>query len=153
MKSEEQSLAEQRRLHPHIKPKPMEQQFTVVVPGPRALGIPWEMVTIGHNGTEMVERREATDAPANGQPLMAMSGPDAGYATEIMAALQEKARDAAKGVSELSREEQWEAVNAAWHDHIEQKLRWMKGQTTVGAAGMHQRQRIVQNPGTRPGHH
>lgn len=153
MKSEQESYLEQKKLHPLIKPKAMEQQFTVVVPGPRALGIPWEQVTIGHDGNNIVERREATEAPANGTPLMAFSGPDAEYANEIMASLREKAEKSTKDVGQLSYREKWEAVNEAWQAHMEQKLRWMRGQSSFGAAGGFQRQRVEQNPDTRPGHH
>ena len=144
MKTEEESLAEQRKAHPLIKPKPMTQEMTMVVPGPRALGIPWEKVTIGHDGNDIVERREPTEAPATNQPIMALSGPDAGYANEIMEALIEKAKDKANGIQELTQAEAYAAVNEAWHAHIEQKLRWLKGISSFGAGGAIQRQRVVQ---------
>lgn len=152
MKTEQQAISEQKKLHPLIKPKAMTQEVTMIVPGPRALGIEWERVTLGHDGNNIVERREAAEAPATGQPVMALSGPDAGYAEEIMQALLEKAQEKAKNVDQLSQAEAFAAVNEAWHAHIEQKLRWMKGMSSMGAGGFIQRQRVTQNPGSRPAH-
>lgn len=119
MKTSEESYREQKRLHPYLPVKPMETVVTMILPGPRALGMPWERVEIGHNGNEMVMHREAADAPAGERPVIAMSGADAEYTNDIMAVMAEKA--AGRDLNSMSYEEKYALVNEAWMNHIEQK--------------------------------
>lgn len=150
-KTTRQVMDEQLRLHPYLKPQAPEAVMTLVVPGARALGEQWQKVTIGHDGNDIVVDREETTAPVGNRPVMVMSGPDAEYTSYIFAAAAEKAQG--RLVYELSPQEKWEAVNRAWHEFVEQKLRQLKGQSTFGPGGSVQRQRVAQNPATRPAHH
>lgn len=149
MKTLQQAREEQAKLHPYIKQEAMETVVTMILPGRRALGETWQKVTIGHNGSEMVYDKEATDAPEGGRPVIAMSGRDAEYTNHILAAAAEKARARLTSISELSAKEKWEAVNKAWFDYLEQKLAFAKGQSIFGPGKSIQRQRVVQNPNRR----
>lgn len=130
MKTSDESYREQKRLHPYLPVKPTTVVTTMIIPGRRALGEGWQKVTLGHDGNEMVVDREATDAPATGRPVIAMSGADAEYTDEILAAVADKAQG--RALHELSYQEKWEAVNKAWFDHIEQKKLAFRRASTFG---------------------
>lgn len=153
MKQADQARAEARRLHPFIKNVEPAAVITMIVPGRRALGEHWSLVTIGHDGHDLTVERQAAEAPADLRPIVAVSGPDAEYTRYILEAQVEKAQQRAATVDELSHRERHEAINAAWQAYVEDKLRWLRGQTTIGPGGMQQRQRVYQNPDTRPAHH
>lgn len=142
MKTLQQAREEQAKLHPYIKQEAMEAVVTMILPGRRALGEAWQKVTIGHNGSEMVYDKEATEAPEGGRPVIAMSGRDAEYTNHILAAAAEKARARSTSISELSVKEKWEAVNKAWFDFMEQKVAWGKGQSIFGPGGHIQRSKV-----------
>lgn len=144
-----QSLAEQKQAHPYFKPE-ITHEISMIVPGRRALGESWLRVTIGHDQDHMTYQTEAADAPADGKAIMAVSGQDAEMASYILTAQMEKAKARAVAPQALTREERFEMVNAAWQDFLEQKLRFLKGQSTFGSGGATQRQRLTQNPATRP---
>lgn len=144
-----QSLAAQRRLHPFLKPK-IEHGISMVIPGRRALGESWVRVTLGHDADNMTYEAQPAEAPADGKPIMVISGKDAEIAEYILTAQMEKAKERAVAPQELTHEERCELVNAAWRDYVEQKLRALRGQSTFGSGGFTQRQRVAQNPATRP---
>lgn len=146
--TEREAREEQLKLHPYLKPTPTTTQVTMVIPGARVYGEDWVEVRVGHDGDNIVVNREATEAPASGRPVFAVSGPDAEYTRHILAAAAEKA--AGRQVSEMSYEEKFAIVNAAWHDWLEQKKRALRGISTFGLGGSNQRQRVYQNPDTRP---
>lgn len=148
MKTSEDSYREQKKLHPYLPVTPTEAVITMIVPGRRALGETWSKVTIGHDDRDMVVDREDAEAPVGGRPVVAMSGPDAEYTNEILASLAEKA--AGRQLSEMSYAEKYRIANEAWMNFVEQKLKHLKGQSTFGAGVTVQRQRVVQNPETRP---
>lgn len=141
-------MAEQRRLHPLLRPE-IHHAISVVVPGRRALGEGWVRVTIGHDADHITYSTEAADAPADGKPIIAVTGADSEIADYILTAQMEKAKERAVAPQELTPQERYEAVNRAWLDYQEQKLRALRGQSTFGAGGSTQRQRIAQNPETR----
>ena len=143
------SIAEQKRLHPYMKPE-ITHEITMLVPGRRALGETWTKVTIGHDAENVTVATEAADAPADGKPIMAVTGADAEYASYILAAQVEKAKARAVAPQALTKQERYDILNEAWHAFLEQKIRHLKGQSTFGAGGATQRQRVVQNPETRP---
>lgn len=144
-----QSIAEQKKAHPYFKPE-ITHEISMIVPGRRALGESWVRVTIGHDADNMTYHSEAAAAPADGKPIMAVSGQDAEMASYILTSQMEKAKKRAVAPQALTRQERFDLVNAAWQDYVEQKLRFMKGQSTFGSGGATQRQRITQNPATRP---
>lgn len=149
MKRAEQSYLEQRRMHPYLKPE-IAEQVTLIVPGRRALGETWSKVVIGHDGDDITVHREDAQAPADGHSIMVVAGEDSGYTAYILDAAIEKAAERAVAVPELTPQERFEAVNEAWQAFMEDKLRHLRGQTTVGRTGMFQRQRVHQNPDSRP---
>lgn len=131
MKTSEESYREQKKLHPFLPVKPTTTITTLILPGRRALGEQWQKVTVGHDGNEMVIDREATDAPAGNRPVIAMSGPDAEYTNDILAAMAERA--AGRDINQMSYEEKWAIANEAWFNHIEQKQAAFKRISVSGA--------------------
>jgi hypothetical protein len=148
----EQSIAEQKQAHPFMRAEVIPD-ISMIVPGRRALGESWQQVVIGHDADNITVQTTDTEAPADGKPIMAMSGPDAMYAKYILDAQMEKAKSRSVLPSELSRKENYEALNEAFHNLIEEKLAWLKGRSSFGAAGAIQRQRVVQSPRSRPTWH
>lgn len=149
MLSKEQSLEKQSNQHPYIKPT-VADQITMVIPGRRALGEQWVKVTLGHDGEDMVYDRVAADAPADGKPIIALTGEDAEYAKYILQAQMDKAKARAVAPQELTHEERMKAVNEAWQAYMGDKLAWLKGRSTIGAGGLVQRNKVVQNPADKP---
>lgn len=139
----------------HI-PSHYTPQMTMIVPGRRALGETFTKVELGVRDDKIVIHTEPTEAPASGQTVAVMHGEDAKYAEYVMEAMDAKQKEAlAKGA--MTREEKrkiaYEALNRLWFDHIEQKKLWLKGTTQIGPSGLHQRQKVHQNPLSRPVHH
>lgn len=132
--------AEQKRLHPYIVPDEHEPIVTLIMPGRRALGEQWTKLTIGQQNGEMTYDTAPSERPADGKAIMAVAGADAEYARYIVEAQMEKAQERAVAPQELTAEERFEALNMAWQDFCEQKLRAFKGQTTIGPGGMSQRE-------------
>lgn len=147
-----ESIAEQKAAHPMFEPV-VTHDITMVVPGRRALGEDWVKVTIGHDADNIVYDTAPAEAPADRKPIMAVTGPEQEYASYILTAQMEKAKSRAVAPQELTPKERYDAVNEAWHDYMEEKLRHLRGVSTFGAAGGFQRQRVVQNPNTRPTMH
>ncbi len=150
--SVEESYAEQRKLHPFIKPV-QNHSITMVVPGRRSLGESWTKVEIGNDGTNITIATEAAEAPADGKPIVAMTGNEAAIANAIITKQYEMAKYRAVAPQEMTHEERYELVNAAWHDYIAQKIAHLKGRSVFGPGGSTQRQRVTQNPATRPAFH
>lgn len=121
---------------------------TLITPGRRALGESWSKVSVSWSPDERAYllEREDHEAPADGRPIVVPSlgnaSPDMinyilGYQmkeAEYREAEQQKSR-------EQRRRETFEKVNRMWQDYMEDKLRWLKGQTTIGAGGFNQRER------------
>ena len=147
-----ESIEEQKAAHPMFKPT-VTHDITMVVPGRRALGEDWVQVTIGHDADNIVYDTKPAEAPADRKPIMAVTGKEQEYASYILTAQMEKAKDRAVTPQELTAKERYDAVNAAWHDYLEQKILALRGTSTFGAAGGFQRQRVSQNPNTRPTMH
>lgn len=123
--------------------------ISIIMPGRRALGETWSRVNIGHTRDEIVVTREDAQAPADGKPFMAVTGPDAVYSEYIIEAMYEKAKNRPPS-DPLSEKERWEVVNEAWFNFMEQKIKYLSGSSQIGPTGLHQRQRVNQNPATRP---
>lgn len=144
-----ESYQEQRRLHPLIKPV-SNHSITMVVPGRRALGESWTRVTIGNDGDNITVDAEPTEAPADNKPIVAMTGNDAVIAQAIITKQMEMAHGRAVAPQEMTHAERYALVNAAWNDYVEQKIRALRGQSSFGPTGSFQRQRVYQNPDSRP---
>ena len=118
--------------------------MTMIVPGRRAMGEDWSKVVIRPDpdtGTYLVER-EATPAPADRSPIFV---PGLGnISTEMADFILERSRDESSARAKRPRQSAAEVkaeINRVWQDYCEQKLRGFQGRTTVGPAGMHQRER------------
>lgn len=145
-----ESIADQKRQHPYFKPE-VTPEISMIVPGRRALGETWTRVTIGHDADRITVDTAPAEAPADNIPIMAVTGPDAEYAKYILDAQLEKARDrAGQPPRGLTRQEKYDLVNEAWFAFMEQKQLHLMGRSTFGAGINVERQRIVQNPDTRP---
>lgn len=138
-----------------------ETHHTLIVPGRRALGEQWRKVTIGADADRVTVDSQPHEAPADGKPIMVMGSGDEGYIQDVVETQMGKA------LGRLLQEKddlcttrpcnhdgpgcgRWQYINQLWHDYIEQKLRWLRGQTTIGPGGVQQRQTVAQNPVTRP---
>src|SRR3990167_10366981 len=123
------------------KPNPL---MTMVVPGRRAMGEQWSKVNIypdPDTGTYVVEREDSA-APADQCPIFVpgMGNISLEMADFILERSRDEAGTRAKQPKRSEREIKAE-LNAAWHDFCEQKLRWYRGQSTLGPSGMGQRER------------
>jgi hypothetical protein len=145
----EESRREQKRLHPYIKPV-SNHAISMIVPGRRALGESWLRVTLGNDGDNITYSTEPTEAPADNKPIVAITGVNAEVAQAIITKQLEMAHGRAVAPQEMTHEERYALVNAAWHDWIEQKIRALRGVSTFGPGGANQRQRVYQNPSSRP---
>lgn len=125
---------------------PSNPIVTMVTPGRRAIGESWSKVSILWDSDERayVLQREDAPAPADNQPIFVPAlGNLSMQAVDFIIQSQQKEaeyRESEKVKSrDQKRKENWERVNRMWQDYMEQKLRWMRGQTTVGAGGLFQR--------------
>src|SRR3990167_1456473 len=120
------------------KPNPL---MTMVVPGRRAMGEQWSKVNIypdPDTGTYIVER-EDTAAPADQSPIFV---PGMGsISLEMADFILERSRDEARTRAKQPKRDAKKELNAAWQEFCEQKLRWYRGQSTLGPGGMSQRER------------
>lgn len=129
-------------LHPLIKDaNEVTPVFTMITHGRRALGEDWNKVTIGHDADEMTLEIEPAEAPVGGKPIVVVHEGEVEMIDYIITAAREKAAARAAQPAELTRQERYEAVNAAWQDYMANKLRWMQGVSTMGAGGLIQRER------------
>lgn len=132
----------------HI-PSNYTPQMTMVIPGRRALGEAWTQVEIGVRNDQIVAQAHAAEAPPSQQPFAILHGEDAKYAEELLAMMNDQQRASLAGGTMT--DDDRAAIRKLWMDHIENKLKWLRGQTQLGATGrMTQRQRVTQNPATRP---
>ena len=122
---------------------------TMVTPGRRALGESWSKVSIAWDSDERayVINREESPAPADNLPIFVPGlGNLSMEAVDFIIQSQMKESQYPESSKSLTRaqrqKEQHERINRMWHDYIEQKLRWMRGQTTVGAGGLFQREKV-----------
>lgn len=117
----------------------------MVVPGPRALGIPWQEVTLrpSEDGGKINIEKQATAAPATGMahiiPSMGnLSSEEVDFIMEgALKASDYQSRNPQKRMSEKEIND-W--ANRLWNDYVEQKLRAFKGTSTFGLGGHTQRQ-------------
>lgn len=157
-----------------VKKKDKRNLITVVKPGPRALGIENETVSIDINpNTDKIEvtttPTEAAQAPNGARTLAVFGASDPSYLKDILEAQKGKATEkkiiARDGdcdkmawvhgqLVRCAHDEppcpRYMLINEMWHNYIERKIRALKGQSSFGAGGGFQRQRVVQNPATRP---
>lgn len=127
--------------HPRIKDAgKVTPTFTMITPGRRALGEDWSKVTIGHTADEMTLEIEPTEAPVNRKPIVVAHEGEIEMIDYIIEAQRAKAGE--RSTDELTPQERYQAVNEAWQDYMADKLRWLKGTSTIGAAGLIQRQRV-----------
>ena len=117
----------------------------MIIPGRRALGEQWQEVTIGvKDDVIQVTENKPAEAPPNATPIftfgMTQLSPDAmNFILEGAIQQQEYARRKPKKPKVTDAEIE-EMVNRMWIDFCEQKLKWFKGQTTLGAGGFFQRE-------------
>src|SRR3990167_286767 len=118
--------------------------MSMIVPGRRTMGEDWSKVTVRPDpdtGKYLVER-EATPAPADNTPIFVpgLGNISADMADFILESQREEAKDRAKQPKQSEAEVKAE-MNQLWQAYCEQKLRWFRGQTTIGPGGMQQRER------------
>lgn len=139
-------------------------QITMLTPGRRALGEGWQLVTIGGDEDEITVERTPTEAPADGKPVIVVNSHDKydmGYVAAILEAQRGKqAEQKIIGPDPCGNRNcmhdgmhcgRFRLVNEMWHNFIGEKMAWLAGRSSIGAGGMIQREKVHQNPATRPG--
>ncbi len=129
-----------------LKGKPKAPVFDGIMPGPRALGRPWERVTVrpSDDGGKLVTTYEKAEAPATGMPHMipAMGN----LSTEEVDFIMEGALKASEYESRHPKREPvtekriQEMVQQMWMDYLQQKIYAYEGRSTFGPGGHTQRQ-------------
>jgi hypothetical protein len=129
-----------------LKSKPKAPIMKMVVPGPRALGIQWEEVTLrpSEDGGHIETERQATAAPATGLahiiPAMGnLSSEEVDFILEgsLKASEYESRKPRRQPVTDA---EIQQMVQQMWLDYMEQKIRAFDGRSTFGLGGHTQRQ-------------
>lgn len=125
------------------KPKPL---LKMIVPGRRALGEDWQEVTIAVQDDEIkVTESVAVAAPPSNRPVivpgMGTLPPDAIDHILQGALKQQEYMKQHPRRRPVSDGEVRRMVQALWEDYCEQKLKALKGQTSVGAGGIFQREK------------
>jgi hypothetical protein len=122
--------------------------ITLITPGRRALGEQWSKVSVTWSPDDRayVLEREDAEAPADGRaiaiPSLGNASPEMiNYILGYQMKEAEYRERAEAPTREQRRKETWERVNRMWQDYMEDKLRWLKGQTTIGAGGFNQREK------------
>lgn len=136
------------------KQKP-KVELKAVVPGPRALDMPWVEVSIGSQEGEAYVDIQKADAPTSA-PILAM-GEDAGWFRDVMEAQRGKQAEGAFTRAVTTGEGRctdllcshrhngcpaYRLMNEMFQNYVEQKLRWLKGQSTFGYGGFTQRMKV-----------
>jgi hypothetical protein len=115
----------------------------MVVHGRRSYGEDWQEVTVGVDNDEIkVIESRPTVAPPGGKPIMV---PGMGnLSMEAVDFLIEGARKSqeygGKSPQQMSLAEYTKWINETWQNFAEQKLKWFRGQTTLGPGGFYQRE-------------
>ncbi len=122
------------------KQKPI---MKMVTQGRRSYGEDWQEITIGIRDDEVaVIENIPTTAPAGGKPIYVPAMGN--LSMEQVDFLIEGARKAQEygsvHPSQMPLDEYKAWLNEQWQDYVEQKLKWLKGQTTLGPAGFNQRE-------------
>lgn len=121
---------------------------SMVIPGRRALGEDWVKVNIVPNpvtGGYDVQHAGDVEKPAMGQTVIVPGL--SGLSTDEIDFILEGAIYRQEEVARHPRRqpvtdaEIEKMVNEMWMDYCEQKLKWFKGQTTLGPVGFNQREK------------
>lgn len=122
---------------------------TMITPGRRALGETWSKVSILWDSDERayVLKREDAEAPADNLPIFVPGlGNLSMEAVDFIVQSQQKEAEYRERAKSKTRaqvaKENNERVNRMWQEFMEQKLRWLKGQTTMGPGGFNQREKL-----------
>jgi hypothetical protein len=122
--------------------------LTMIAPGRRALGESWSKVTFTWDSDERayVVNREDAEAPADNRaivvPALGNCSPEMVNFILGQQMKQAEYRESAEvKTREQRRKEAWEQVNQMWLEYVEQKLKWLRGQTTIGPGGFNQREK------------
>lgn len=123
------------------KPKPI---MKMVTHGRRAYGEDWQEITVGvkNDHIEVIENQPA-EAPPENRPIYVPAMGN--LSTEAVDFLLEGARKSqeygGKHPSQMSLIEYGNWIQQIWLDFAEAKLKWFKGQTTLGPGGFFQREK------------
>ena len=136
---------------PHVqiaKGAPSNPIASLITPGRRALGEDWSKVHIGwdDDAGEYTVDREDTPAPADGKPIFVPAlGNLSWEAVDFI--LEEQRKEAeyrkARGKQGMSDAELNVLLNRMWQDFVAIKLKHFRGESTVGAGGLFQRERVT----------
>lgn len=122
------------------KPKPI---MKMVTPGRRAYGEAWQEVTIAVDDDEIkVVENKPADAPPANRPIYvpAMGNLEMAAVEHLLEGAKKTQEYGKKHPTQMSQEEFSKWLNAQWLDFVENKLKWFKGQTTIGPGGIFQRE-------------
>lgn len=126
-----------------FKDKKSRPILKMIQPGRRSLGEDWQEVTIAVENDEIkVTENKATTAPPGGKPIYvpAMGNLEMEAVDFLIEGARKQQEYQKKHPRQMSLEEYETWLNQQWLDFCEQKLKWFKGQTTLGPGGFYQRE-------------
>ncbi len=122
------------------KPKPI---MKMVERGRRSLGEDWREITIGveDDQIKIIENKPA-EAPPNNAPIMvpAMGNLSMEAVDFLIEGARKSQEYGGKAPQQMSLAEYTKWINETWQAFAEQKLKWFRGQTTLGPGGFFQRE-------------
>ena len=115
----------------------------MITPGRRSLGEDWREITVGveDDKVRITENKPAV-APPGGRPIYvpAMGNLEIEAIDHLLEGARKSQAYGKKHPSQMSLPEYEKWLNEQWLDFVENKLKWFKGQTTIGAGGFYQRE-------------
>lgn len=123
-------------------PKPI---MRMVTPGRRAYGEQWQDITIAVDDDQIkVTESHAVEAPPDNRPIYvpAMGNLQVEAVNFLLEGAKKAQEYGKKHPKDMSIEEYGRWLNEQWLSFVEQKLRWFKGQTTIGPGGFFQREKV-----------
>lgn len=125
------------------KPRPIVK---MVHPGRRSLGESWQEITIGvdeADDTIKVLESVPVKAPPGNRPIYvpAMGNLEMAAVDHLIEGARKQQEYGGKHPRQMSLAEYEVWLNKQWMDFVEQKLKWFKGQTTIGPGGFYQREK------------
>ena len=122
------------------KSKPVMKMIT---PGRRSLGEGWREVTVAVDDDQIkVTENRAAAPPPGGRPIYvpAMGNLEMDAVDFLIEGARKSQEYNQKHPRQMSLAEYDKWLNEQWQAFVEQKLKWFKGQTTLGPGGFYQRE-------------
>lgn len=127
-----------------IKKPPVKPIVKMVTPGRRSEGEDWREITIGIQDDKVqVVDNQPTSAPPEQRPIVVagLGGMEMAAVDFLMEGARKTQAEKGKHPRDMSPAEYTKWLNETWWAFCDQKLKWFKGQTNIGPAGIFQREK------------